>query len=233
EEIMDLNGIDMNALVELIRKEVMGRIKYEGVSDERVEGTVALFTSFVPSKKACGAVLKEHFGEGIDCAMFGDLEFQVPGCFQFKVENREDQSELMQKLAGTADVVLVTPKLSTLYTLAEGNDDDFVAQAVLRPLLWGRRVSILLDFDPPKFRRATFFEKVVDALDILTGMGVRILSYRPAAEYGEVERKSLVTETDVRDALDDGSKRILCASDAIITPLAREKAAELGVALDF
>ncbi len=230
---MDLNGVNMAELVEKITAEVMGRIKYEKQTDENVQGTVALFTSFVPSKKACGKVLKEHFGAGIDCAMFNGIEFAVPGCFQFKIENVLDRSELMQKLAGAADVVLVTPRLNLLYALAAGNDEGFVEQAILRPLLWGRRVSILLDFDPPKFRRATFFEKVVDSLDILTNMGVRILSYRPSSEDVGIERKSLVTETDIMDAVSSGSMRVICEKDAIITPLARDKAAELGVAIDF
>ena len=51
-------------------------------------------------------------------------------------------------------------------------------------------------------------------------------------EKEEEKRLSLITETQVREAAEDGSFRILCANDAIVTPLAKEKAEELGVALD-
>lgn len=138
----------------------------------------------------------------------------------------------MQKLAGAADVVLVTPKIGLLCNIAYGNDEGFLEQAILRPLLWGRRVSVVLDFQPPKFKRGTFFEKIVDAIDALTSMGVRVLAYKCAAEYTEEEKKTLVTETDVLEAHAKGQKRILCELGAVITPLARDRADELKIALD-
>ena len=51
--------------------------------------------------------------------------------------------------------------------------------------------------------------------------------------FGEVVREALVTENEVKAAYDDGSMRVLCEKDAIITPLARDKANELGVSIDF
>ena len=64
-------------------------------------------------------------------------------------------------------------------------------------------------------------------------MGVKVIAYRPAQEFGEVIREALVTENEVKAAYDDGSMRVLCEKDAIITPLARDKANELGVSIDF
>ena len=119
-----------------------------------------------------------------------------------------------------------------LYRLARGDDDGFVEQAFLRPLLWGRRVSILLDFAPPKFQRATFFEQVVDAIDALERMGVHILVYTPSRVETPQEKYALVTEQEVLLAHGRGDAQMICERDAIITPLAWEKAAELGVALE-
>lgn len=227
-----MEEFDLKDLVAKIAKEVMNRIEYADMEDENVEGTVAIFTTFVPSKKACAEALKENFGVGIDVALVGDTEFDMPGFFPSKIEDEDDMQELMEKLAGTENVVLVTPKLSLLYRLADGDDSGFVEQTVLRPLLWGRNVSILLDFKTPKFKRATFFAKVVDAIDILTNMGVRILSYNPASVKEEEARISLVTETQILDAAAAGKTSVLCERDAIITPLAKDKAAELGISID-
>ena len=227
-----MNEFDLKDLVAKIAQEVMNRIEYETMEDENVEGTVAIFTTFVPSKKACAEALKEHFGVGIDAALLEGTEFDLPGFFPFPVEDEDDQQALMEKLAGTENVVLVTPKLSLLYRLADGDDSGFVEQTVLRPLLWGRNVSILLDFKTPKFKRATFFAKVVDALDVLTNMGVRILSYNPASAQEETELLTLVTETQILDAAKAGATSVLCTRDAIVTPLARDKASELGIAIN-
>ena len=64
-----MNEFDLKDLVAKIAQEVMNRIEYEAMEDENVEGTVAIFTTFVPSKKACAEALKEHFGVGIDAAL--------------------------------------------------------------------------------------------------------------------------------------------------------------------
>ena len=229
---MQLSNEQLTALVAQIASEVIIDIRIETMNDETVSGTVAVFTSFVPSKKACAKVLTERFGSGIDCALLGDAEFDMAGFLKMKVSTKEEEQILIERLARTANVVLVTPSLSLLYRLAAGDDSGIAEVSVLRPLLWGRKVSILLDFDVPRFKRATFFEKVVDALDVLTNMGVSILSYNPASEREEEPRLGLVTETQVREAAENGSYRVLCAADAIITPLAKETAEELGVALD-
>ena len=229
---MQLNDEQLTALVAKVVGEVMKRIQFETMNDETVTGTVAVFTSFVPSKKACSNALTERYGSGIDCALLGEAEFDMAGFLKMKVSTKEDEQILIERLARTANVVLVTPSLSLLYRLAAGDDSGIAETSVLRPLLWGRKVSVLLDFDVPRFKRATFFEKVVDALDVLTNMGVSVISYNPASEKEEEKRLSLITETQVREAAEDGSFRILCANDAIVTPLAKEKAEELGVALD-
>lgn len=233
-EEMDYRNVDMEALVDQILREVQAKIEYEAEEDERIEGTVALFTTFVPSRHACAKKLTNLYGAGIDCALFEGVGFSAPGFHSFSVRSDEDKDYLMDLLAGAADVVLVTPKLSMLYRLAEGEDDGFVEQAFLRPLLWGRNVTILLDFDIPRFKRATFFAKVVDAIDVLVKMGVRVEAYRPSRNGMDIiEAKTLVTEADVLDAYRDGSKRIICDKDALITPLAKDKAAELDVKIDW
>lgn len=230
---MDFNRIDLAQLAERVAREVLGRVQFETAEDENVQGTVALFTSFVPSKKACAQLLTERFGMGIDCMLFDGVQFEAPGCFCREISTDEDHAELFERLAGAADVVLVTPRLGLIYRLAEGDDAGMIEQAVLRPLLWGRRVTLLLDFDIPRFKRATFFAKLVDALDALTAMGVRIVAYHPSAEKEDQPRAALVTEPDVLAAHGSGQKRILCEKNAIITPLAREKARELDVSLDY
>ncbi len=229
---MDFNGVELEKLVARILEEVQSRTAFSKETDEDVQGTVALFTCFVPSKHACACKLTGLFGTGIDCALLNGAKFSAPGFYTFEVNTDEERDGLLDRLAGAANVALVTPPLGLLYNLADGKDDGFIEQAFLRPLLWGRNVTILLDFDIPRFKRATFFERVVDSIDRLTRMGVRIEAYKPSAQPNE-HRKSLVTETDITDAKKQGLGRIMCEKGAIVTPLARERADELGISIDW
>lgn len=228
----ELSPAQLEELVSRIVMEVNQKLQYDQENDENVSGVVALMTSYIPSKHACSSKLVEMYGAGIDCALFENVNFKAPGFFTFDVKSDEDRAGLMDKLAGAADVVLVTPKLSLLYNLANGNDDGFIEQSFLRPLLWGRRVCILLDFDIPRFKRATFFEKLVDSIDALTKMGVRVTSYKPSGEITSI-KKALVTESDVIEAYNNGLHSIVCETNAIITPLAKDKASELDVSIDW
>ncbi len=231
---MDYRNIDTEELVKQILCEVQAKIKYSAEQDEQIEGTMALFTAFVPSRHACAKKLVSLYGGGIDCALFNGVSFSAPGFHAIEIRDEDDREQLMDLLAGKKDIVLVTPKLSMLYRLAEGNDEGFIEQAFLRPLLWGRNVTILLDFDIPRFKRATFFERVVDSIDVLTNMGVRIEAYKPSRDGMDIaEVKTLVTEMDVLDAYKNGSKRIICDKNAVITPLAKDKAQELDVKIDW
>ena len=55
---------------------------------------------------------------------------------------------------------------------------------------------MLLDFKPPRFKRNTFFEKIVTVIETLGDMGVEVLSYQcSVAKDGE--RLTLVTENEV------------------------------------
>ncbi len=222
---------NLDTLINEIVDRVLNKIERDMPVDETVQGTLAIFTSYVPSAKSAIRALAQKYGEDVECALFGEAEFEPFGFTSVKVCDGMAQNQLMQKAAGKGRIVLVTPKISLLEKIAQGDDDGFVEHVFLRSLLWGRKACILLDFVKPKFKRGTFFEKIVDIVDTLTSMGVEISSYTCLGEK-IVNTYSLVTENDVTDAAKRGETSILLAEGAIVTPLAAEKARELNIKLD-
>lgn len=218
-------------LVNLIVDNVLNKIERDKPRNEHVVGTLALITTYVPSPKTAGDTLVSFYGEDIECAMIGEACFDQFGLPSFEVQDRQDESLLVKKAASKGCIVLVTPKINLLQRIAQGEDDGFVEHIVLRSLLWGRNVVILLDFPAPKFKRGTFFEKICDIIDSLTSMGIRIAQYQCSKE-ADVNVLSLVTELEVEQAVKEGKRRILCSPQAIVTPLAKERAAALGVAIE-
>jgi hypothetical protein len=228
---MENNTPNLDAFINDIVDRVLNKIERELPEDETVQGTLAIFTSYVPSAKSAIRTLTQKYGEDIECSLFGEAEFEHLGFSSVRVCDGMAQNQLMQKAAGKGRIVLVTPKLGLLEKIAQGNDDGFVEHVFLRSLLWGRKACILLDFVKPKFKRGTFFEKITDIIDSLTAMGVEVSSYTCSGEK-TVSAYSLVTENDVIAAQNRGESSILLAEDAIITPLAAEKARELDIRLD-
>ncbi len=218
-------------LVRSIVDNVLNRIEREKPRDEHVVGTLALFTTYVPSPKTANEKLVALYGEDIECALTEEADFEPFGFESMRIEDKGDEKLLLQKAASKGRIVLVTPKINLLKRLADGDDEGFIEHVMLRSLLWGRKVCILLDFDMPAFRRGTFFEKIGAVIDALTSMGIQVAQYHCAGE-AETEILTLVTEQEIEQARRDGKYSVVCAQGAIITPLARERAAELNISID-
>ncbi len=220
---------ELNILINRIAEEVLFRINQAAPKDEKVEGTIVLVTSYVPSLKTAVETIESLYEkeEYVAC----DVEFDLIGK-QVTLLGESNEAVVLEKVAGSANIVILTPKISLLERIAHGNDDNFTEHAIMRALLWGRNVEVLLDFVPPRFKRNTFFEKIVTVIETLEEMGVKVLSYKCSVAVDE-DRLALVTETEVIDAYKAGKEKINCASKAIVTPSAKDKAAELGIIINY
>jgi hypothetical protein len=153
------------------------------------------------------------------------------GFKRLDADSQQNQQRLMEALKNFKDIILVTPPLWMLKNIASGDDRGFFEQLFLRALLWEKNVSVALDFGKPKFRRGTFFQELNDALGALEEMGAAVVSLELSVGKPEGELP-LVTQAEVADAKKRGKDRIRCAPGAIVTPLARDAAKELGVTID-
>lgn len=215
-------------LIDRIAQEVLSRLSALEARDENVSGTVVLMTSHIPSPASAMSKLKESFNGELSFIDFGaKIPFGLPNVMD---AGKEPEEAVTEAVASAAGVVLLAPKIGLLDSIAKGDDGDFIPHLVIRSLLWGRDVSVLLDFEPPRFRRNTFFEKIVDTLATLQDMGVRLLTYK-CAQKG-AEGLCLVTEADVTEAWRNHKTEIRRAPGAIITPAAKDKAKELGLRLN-
>ncbi|MDR1133874.1 MAG: hypothetical protein LBL05_06890 [Synergistaceae bacterium] len=215
-------------LIGRIAQEVLSRLSALDAKDENVSGTVVLMTSHIPSPASAMSKLRENFGGELSFIDFGvKIPFGLPNVID---AGKESEGSLTETVASAAGVVLLAPKIGLLDSIAKGDDRDFIPYLVIRSMLWGRDVSVLLDFEPPRFRRNTFFEKLADTFAILQDMGVRLLTYK-CAQKG-AEGLCLVTEADVTEAWRSRRTEIRRAPGAIITPAAKDKAGELGIRLN-
>lgn len=217
---------ELNMRVRAITEQVMRRMLASGNVEA---GALALIPSFVPDAGPVAAYLKGKYGDGVLLA--GEGAAAIEGFKAAGMETRQEKQRLMAALKGYADVLLVSPPLWMLKNIAAGDDAGFCEQAFMRALLWNKNVSVVLDFERPKFSRGTFFEGVNDALRAIEDMGASVVSLKLSVDRPE-DRPGLVTETQVVDAHRQGRERVWCAAGAIVTPLARDKARELGILIE-
>jgi hypothetical protein len=186
-------------------------------------------TSFIPSFLQADGLIRERYGDEvtyIDCCGYA-----FPSALTRVVSAEEKGADAVLALVnGAANVTLLTPRLKLIEGIANGDDENFVEFLTIRSLLWGRRVSAILDFEPPTFKRNTFFEKVVGVIGALEEIGIEVISYD--CSYESSEARSLVTEADVIEEWKKGRSEVLTAPGGIITPSARDKASELGVKIN-
>ncbi|MDR3331445.1 MAG: hypothetical protein LBT08_02345 [Synergistaceae bacterium] len=215
-------------LIDRIVQEVLRRISALEARDEDVAGTVVLLTSRTPSPESALAKLRQNFDGGLSFINFG---VKNPFMLQNVIDAGPELEDLVtETVAGAAKLVLLSPRIGLLESIAKGDDRDLVPYLVIRSLLWGRSVSVLLDFEPPRFRRNTFYEKLADIITTLQDMGVKVLTYSCAQYAGE--GLTLVTEADVTEAWRNHKTEISCALGAIVTPAAKDKSKELGIRLN-
>ncbi|MEA5051084.1 MAG: hypothetical protein VB021_06380 [Oscillospiraceae bacterium] len=184
--------------------------------------TLVFLTCAIASPQKTFSLIAEKYGPDTEYVVF-DERLSYGGIREVRA-NGANLSELLEKTAAAVNVVLLAPKISTLQKLAAGNDAEASEQLLLKAVLWGLNVDVWLDFKPMKFKRNTFFERVLDALDALTDMGVSLSTYDCLPETRHTEPLTLVTERDVLDAAAKGVRDLVCAANAVVTPAAIDRA---------
>lgn len=209
---------EMRDLIARITGEVL-----KSMGGEESKSTLAVFSGYVFDKEGIAEYLnKKH--ESLTCALLNDAQF---GSGE-RIASQEERDSLAGRLKGFEKIVIVTPPLSLLGAIVGGDDSVYAAMLAIRPLLWGREVTVLLDFEIPKNRHSPAFLKIAEDIGALEEMGIKIECLCKECVTGE-GLKELVTEQDVKDASKSESKLIKTKPGAIVTQLAEDTAKELGV----
>jgi len=232
ENKMNINETELAQIVRRVLNEaapISGEAPQAQSKDaDTTHGTVALVSTYLPKPAVAFEALKALSEDAPEVYTLNGATMTCAGCSGTSVENKADEYALMDRLAVAKTVVLVAPSIKTLRNIAQGEDDGFIENAMLRSVLWGRRVKVLLDFELPKFKRGSFFENIIEAVDALTSMGIGVTPYRIAKDATQ-GKAALITETEVIDAYNRAEKQVIAEANAIITPLARDKAKELNI----
>ena len=195
------------------------------------DATLVLVPGFVPAPERALGALTAQYGKHVQLVFLSDAVFAAEGTIACHLDWATQKNELVELLVRAEYAVLLAPGTALLSRMGAGENAEDFSEALVRRILWGKAVDVLLDFEPPKFRRDTYFARLAEAIDQLTSMGFRFSTYQPC-EGGTCNVLVLVTEREVVEAKQSGRKTILCAAGAIVTPLAVDTAKELQIHIE-
>ena len=225
-----MDEAQIRQIVRNITERVLERLMAEGLFLPEQNGALVVIPNFLPESALLFAYLKQQFPNGVACAVL-EPSVQLDSSFErIDATTREAQQHVLSSLKFYDRVVLAMPTLQLLGRISSGEDAGFAEQLILRAILLEKKVSVVLDYTPPKFKRGTFFEGLVGSITALQDMGVEVVSLTPQLKPAETGFE-LVTEQEVLAAYQYGDRFVKCAKGAVITPLAKDKANELGVTI--
>ena len=218
-------------IIRRVTERVLERLMAEGLFLPEQNGALVLVPNFIPEPALLSKYLKNRFSTGVTCAMLEPGSGLDPELHTVFATQRDEQQRILSMLKFYEHVVLTVPSLQLLARIANGEDSGFIEQLILRAILLEKKVTVVLDYHLPKFMRGTFFESVVSSITALKDMGVEIVTLVSTLRRADTGCE-LVTEDEIQQAYLYGDRFIRCAKGAIVTPLARDKANELGVTIE-
>jgi hypothetical protein len=168
-------------------------------------------------------------------------------------ESEAGRNKLFDRLNRIDGLICVQPQLHMLKALASFDDSNFESFAVFQALMLGKQVKLAVS---PAVRRARYMSaaggpfqaQIAEVFEAVKLLGIdvdfsadNLISGQSSDDSGEAQKvsdnkrtgKGLVTEKDVIAQFSQGVRKIITDNNTIITPLAKDKARELGVDIEI
>lgn len=141
-----------------------------------------------------------------------------------------------EKLADTIsrfdEICFLSPGLRQIQALLECDDSGYMEGVVIYSLLHGKKTTILLDYEAANLPLNNFTRKIKDMLKAVSELGICIEVLQMGEDNRkevQVQHKDLITQKEVEDIHKRGEKEIFRMKGCIVTPLAKDRARELGI----
>lgn len=171
----------------------------------------------------------------------------------FKIRNDIDltdindenvQSEILEELEKYKTIIYMNPSIKQLKAVVEMDDGDYSKNLILESLLHGKEVEIVIDEKIDKKPQNGVQKKYCELLETAKEMGIKIKKgnkedWKKNGE-GSVDplkkatyQKELILEKNIEEMKHKGESILIIDKQEIITPLAIDRARELGIEIKY
>lgn len=228
---MDLKPLELEALIRKITKDALDKVMIKPEEPEAIEEApvdpgkrlLVLIPGLTSQLQASLKHIERSFPDYRPALeYFEGMDTAEDECRRRIIKNIDDFDA----------VVCISPGIKQMEAIARCDDTGFLERLVLFFILHSKPASLLLDFDVGMIRSNTFSKRLNSLMESIREMGVTVDTCRlntSGTETGASIERELVTEKSVQGLWKSGVREISCGKGCIITPLARDKANELGM----
>lgn len=241
---MELSEKEIESLIKKITTEIISNImqqpqneKFRGASKPRpkVKQVLLIITTMTMNLHELIKYAENRYAEyQLTIATFRKVE-DINLQHAKRVLNLNDEV-VQENLANTInkfeELCFLSPGLKQMQALVVGDDSGYFESLVIYSLLHKKKTVFLLDYEVDNLTSNSFVKKIKNLLGSISEMGISIdILGQDEEKEAEVsiKHKKLITQKEVEDICKSGVKDIFCEKGCIITPLAKDRAKELGV----
>jgi hypothetical protein len=151
-------------------------------------------------------------------------------------DDEQDRQSILDKFESFSFICCVSPGIKLMENLASVNDEGIIENLILKAVLYNKHVRILIDYDLNSAPMNSLTRKIKGFFETFIGMGISIefLTINGGSQnILPVRENQLITEEDIDVFWESGNREINCGKGCIITPLAQDRAREIGLKILF
>lgn len=232
--------MDKKDVIKKITDEVINKIEME--MDEVVEKShpdtginLVIVPEFFLNLQSALRIINQEAGSNklLFALKTSGEDLNLPG-ESIDISNKRGQNILASKIVEINEVYCVSPRIKTLKALTELDDTNFTEWLLIRSLLVETKVNILLNYSFSI--NNSLQERMKDLFKEVSKLGIKVrpinLKGTQSPEEDLLSDKNLITEEDINQLWEQGQGK-LEVNNSIITPLAIDRARELGLKVKY
>ena len=154
--------------------------------------------------------------------------FQSSNTKYIDLNNAEEKATLYANMLGYAEIFVLMSCPKAAKEIVELNGDCFVAQMVFYTLSQNNSVNALWSFakESPVSKEIRIYQKKLELMGVRS---INIQEFNHTIKEEMRKADGVITEKIVMDVYQRGGKEIEAAQNQAVTPLAKDRARELGI----
>ena len=228
---MTIDPAKLQSIINELVAQTVARLNSDGEKDINAGDTaLVLLPKYISEPKLLADYIEKTFRN----ARYIFAEGSKPGQdFQgVRIDDEASKQEVIASLGGYQNIVLAFPSVNVVKKIAGGEDEGFAETVVTKALLKNKNVVIILDFSLQPASHSKWLKSIFSAVKDVEEAGAEFVTLSCTCEE-EQNALELVTEADVARIFDSGSRTIHCKKGAVVTPLAKDRANELGLTIEM
>lgn len=173
-------------------------------------------------------IIDNQYVEQASYKLNGDME-------PVRIKSDLEKQKIINSFNKLEAVYCISPGIKLMEAIANMDDRDFIEHIVINSLLHKKHVNLLFDYNIDDLGVNRLTQKARELINNIISMGACVETTFPedSRNTGSKSEKGLISEKDIDEMKNEGRNAIYCQKGCIITPLALDRAKEVGITVIF